>query len=61
MNRTVGFTASIAAMMVATGEITGRGVLSAVRDIPPRAFLDRLAARGVVIDEREEEGGSHGI
>jgi saccharopine dehydrogenase-like NADP-dependent oxidoreductase len=55
MNRTVGFAASIAAGMVARGEIARRGVLAAVRDIPREAFLERLAERGIVIEERREE------
>jgi len=61
MNRTVGFAASIAAMMVATGEIYTRGLLSAVRDIPQQRFLEQLAARGVVISERVEPLGRDGL
>jgi saccharopine dehydrogenase-like NADP-dependent oxidoreductase len=54
MTRTVGFSVSIAAQMVAAGEIGRRGVLSAVHDIPPAAFLGRLRERGIRIEEREE-------
>jgi saccharopine dehydrogenase-like NADP-dependent oxidoreductase len=34
MSRTVGYTASIGAQMIATGKITKRGVLTPVNDIP---------------------------
>ena len=51
MTRTVGFTASIVTQMVGTGEIAGRGLLTAVRDIPQQALLDRLAERGITIHQ----------
>lgn len=47
MQRTVGFTASIAAQMILDGTIRSRGVLSPARDIPPGAFLAELARRGI--------------
>lgn len=47
MNRTVGFTASIAAQMIARGEVAGAGVLSPVADVPAEVFLAALAERGV--------------
>jgi saccharopine dehydrogenase-like NADP-dependent oxidoreductase len=56
MNRTVGFAASIVAMMVARGEISARGVLTAVRDIPPQRFLDEIRRRGIEIRETRRQG-----
>lgn len=55
MNRTVGFTASIGALMVLAGEITGAGVLSPVRHVPPHTFLAEIKARGMSVDYRVEE------
>ncbi len=51
MNRTVGFTASIAAQMILRGEIRRPGVLSPARDVPPVKVLDALRARGIQISE----------
>ncbi len=51
MNRTVGFAASIAAQMLASGAIERRGVLSPVRDVPWAPFVSELAARGIAIVE----------
>ncbi len=55
MNRTVGYTASIAAQMVLNGRITGSGVLSPTRDVPAAALLRELKARGMKIEHRFEE------
>lgn len=55
MNRTVGYTTSIAAQMVLSGEVAKRGVLSPVRDVPIERFLDELQARGMIIDRRVAE------
>ena len=52
MNRTVGYTASIAAQMVLKGEISGAGVLSPMKDVPIDSVLDELAERGVRIIRR---------
>lgn len=60
MNRTVGFTVSICAQMMARGEIKGRGLLHAVRDIPARRFLDELRKRGIFINETREMGETTG-
>ena len=46
MNRTVGFTSSIGALMILDGRIAQTGVLSPVRHVPPNAFLDEIQARG---------------
>lgn len=51
MNRTVGFTASIAAQLVARGEVVGAGVLSPVVDVPAGVFLKELGERGVEVRE----------
>lgn len=55
MNRTVGYTASIGARMILTGQITATGVLSPTRDVPPRELLRELKARGMKLDHRVEE------
>ncbi|HDR14918.1 MAG TPA: hypothetical protein ENN79_05410 [Desulfobacteraceae bacterium] len=57
MNRTVGFTASIAAQMVLEGKIRKTGVLSPVRDVPHREVLDELEKRGIKISRREKWDG----
>jgi lysine 6-dehydrogenase len=54
MNRTVGFTSSIGALMILTGKITQTGVLSPVRHVPPREFIKELEARGMRIDYKIE-------
>jgi len=55
MNRTVGFTASIGAQMILTGQITKAGVLSPVRHVPPREFIEQVKARGIRIDYKIED------
>ncbi len=47
MGRTVGFTASIGAQMIGAGEITARGVLSPLRDVPFEAFRRELERRNI--------------
>ncbi|MEO6060776.1 MAG: saccharopine dehydrogenase C-terminal domain-containing protein [Thermoflexales bacterium] len=49
MSRTVGFTTSIAAQMIASGKITQRGLLSPINDVPYAAVADELGKRGVKI------------
>jgi saccharopine dehydrogenase-like NADP-dependent oxidoreductase len=49
MNRTVGFTASIGAMMVGRGQITKRGVLSPINDVPYEPFVRELARRDIQV------------
>lgn len=56
MNRAVGYTASIGAQMILTGQITAAGVLSPTRDVPPRELLRELKARGMKLEHRVEEG-----
>ncbi len=55
MNRTVGYTASIAAQMILKGQITAAGVLSPTRDVPPNDLLRELKARGMKLEHRLEE------
>lgn len=47
MNRLVGFTASIAAQLVAEGAVSRTGVLSPATDLPPEHFCAELAKRGI--------------
>jgi saccharopine dehydrogenase-like NADP-dependent oxidoreductase len=49
MNRTVGFTVSIGALMIGSGQLTKRGLLSPVNDIPFDRFVQELAARNIEI------------
>jgi len=49
MSRTVGFTASIGAIMIGSGRIEARGVLTPLRDVPYGALTDELAKRGISI------------
>ncbi|SFB21356.1 Saccharopine dehydrogenase, NADP-dependent [Cohnella sp. OV330] len=51
MNRTVGFTASIVAQMIARGDIRGSGLLRTAKDVPYLSFIDELQKRGIVIQE----------
>ncbi len=54
MNRTVGYTASIVAQMIVSGDIRGKGVLTAIRDIPYLQFLREISKRGIKIKEKIE-------
>ena len=60
MNRTVGFAASIIAQMIATGEIARKGLLTPIRDVPYRRFIDEITQRGIVIRETAEPAGNAG-
>ncbi len=53
MNRTVGFTVSIGALMIGSGQLTKRGLLSPVNDIPFDRFVQELAARNIEITVEE--------
>lgn len=55
MNRTVGFTASIAAQMVLSGEIRKPGVLSPISDISGERVLEELKLRDIQVLKRVEE------
>ena len=52
MNRTVGFSASIGALMILSGSITQSGVLSPVRHVPPHEFIKEVEARGMRVDHK---------
>ena len=49
MNRTVGFTAVIGAVMIGVRQITKRGVLSPVNDVPYATLVRELQARGIQV------------
>jgi len=49
MSRTVGFTASIGAQLIASGRVRKRGILSPVCDIPYELFKKELFKRGIRI------------
>ncbi|KPL19077.1 MAG: hypothetical protein AMJ92_05130 [candidate division Zixibacteria bacterium SM23_81] len=49
MSRTVGYTASIGALMIGNGKIAKRGVLSPVNDIPYKAFAQELGKRNIQV------------
>jgi lysine 6-dehydrogenase len=55
MNRTVGYTASIAAQLILSGEISQHGVLSPARDVPVLKILDELKARNIETHRRIEK------
>ncbi|MBC8442274.1 MAG: hypothetical protein H8D87_21625 [Deltaproteobacteria bacterium] len=49
MNRTVGFTSSIGALMILEGKINQPGVLSPVKHVPPLEFIEEIKKRGMEI------------
>lgn len=55
MNRTVGYTASIAAQMLLDGRVRQPGVLSPTRDVPALDLLRELKARGMTITRFVEQ------
>jgi lysine 6-dehydrogenase len=55
MNRTVGYTASIGALMIAGGALGKRGILSPLRDVPYEPFRAELAKRGIQVSEEITE------
>jgi lysine 6-dehydrogenase len=57
MSRTVGYTASIGAQMLGTGEIAKRGLLSPVTDVPYQAFVRHLAKRGIHVTSATVDTG----
>jgi lysine 6-dehydrogenase len=54
MNRTVGFTSSIAAQMILAGKIRKAGVLTPVRDVPALEVVRELEQRGMKVHRRVE-------
>lgn len=49
MNRTVGFPASIAAIMILKGEISEKGLLSPIHHMPFEIFKKKLEKRGIFV------------
>jgi lysine 6-dehydrogenase len=56
MMRTTAFPASIIAQMMARGETSGVGAIPQERSVPPRRFVEELAARDIRINESQESG-----
>jgi len=54
MSLGVGFPASIVAQMIASGEITTKGVLNPALHVPYAPFMAALAQRGIVVTEEGE-------
>jgi lysine 6-dehydrogenase len=54
MSRTVGYTASIGALMIGSGQIAKRGLLSPVNDVPYEPLVQELAERGIRVTEFRE-------
>jgi len=55
MQRTVGYTASIGAQMILSGQITKRGLLTPTRDIPSDILIEELGKRGITIQRTESD------
>ncbi len=49
MSRTVGFTASIGAQWLGSGEIDKRGLLSPTSDVPYEPLVRELERRGIAV------------
>jgi saccharopine dehydrogenase-like NADP-dependent oxidoreductase len=52
MSRTVGYTASIGAILLGTGQLAKRGLLSPVSDVPYEVVMKELADRGIQTSEQ---------
>jgi saccharopine dehydrogenase-like NADP-dependent oxidoreductase len=52
MNRTVGFTTSIAAQLILSGRVRNTGLLNPARDLPAAVVADELKQRGMNIERR---------
>ncbi|MCP3968489.1 MAG: saccharopine dehydrogenase [Lentisphaerae bacterium] len=50
MSRTVGFTASIGAQMLAAGKISKKGIISPLNDVPFKLFKNEMAKRNLHIE-----------
>ena len=57
MSRTVGYTASIGAMMIGTGQISKRGLLSPVNDVPYEFMKREWEKRGINISSESSAPG----
>lgn len=56
MQRTVGYTISIGAQMIVRGDISGRGLLSPLTDVPVEPFFQALSQRGILVEREIQEG-----
>jgi saccharopine dehydrogenase-like NADP-dependent oxidoreductase len=54
MSKGVGYPASIAAQMIAGGEILDKGILAPAMHIPYQPFMDRMSERGILVQEEWE-------
>jgi len=54
MNRTVGFTTSIAAQLILSGRVRNTGLLNPAADLPAAAVVEELKKRGMNIERRVE-------
>ena len=52
MSRTVGYTASIGAILLGTSQLSKRGLLSPVSDVPYEVVMKELADRGIQASEQ---------
>lgn len=52
MNRTVGFTTSIAAQLILSGRVRNAGLLNPAADLPAAAVVEELKQRGMNIERR---------
>ena len=55
MSMGVAYPACIAAEMIVRGDITRKGVLSPVTDVPFDLFMDQLNKRGIKVNETIEQ------
>ncbi len=55
MSQGVGYPASIVAQMIANGDITKKGLLSPVWDIPYELFMEQLKSRGIICFEEDKK------
>ena len=53
MSLGVGYPASIVAQMIASGDISKKGVLNPALDVPYAPFMAALRQRGIVVNEKE--------
>jgi len=49
----VGYTASIVAQMIGSGQITQKGVLNPAIDVPYAPFMAELTKRGIEVTETD--------
>lgn len=54
MSKGVGYPASIVAQMIAGNEISAKGLLAPAVHVPYQPFMERLAGRGIIVEEQQE-------